>query len=65
MKQEEPVIFFEWYETETFESKVFLVPGVKFRDDDVPDLIQPLQLTEFKYVHSSVIEEITKMFESF
>ena len=38
-KQEEPIVFFERYETETFEEKTFLIPGISFRDDDVPDLI--------------------------
>ena len=41
-RQNEPnVIFFERYETETFEQKAFRITELGMRGLDVPDLIQP------------------------
>lgn len=39
LRSEEPIIFFERYESETFEQKNYLVPEIRLREEDVADLI--------------------------
>jgi len=41
LKGQDPIIFFEWYKTDTFEEESYTIPALNLREKDVPDLIQP------------------------
>jgi hypothetical protein len=55
--------FHERYEIIPFEERVAALPPPAQREKDSDDFLHPLQLSEFKFIHSSVIDELNKIWE--